>query len=120
MIRVCILIYGMFLLTSCNNNGKIPAGVLKPDKMQAVLWDVIKADAFTKDYIQKDSAKDALLENLKLQDQVFSIHKVTKEDFYSSYDFYKANPGLYKQIMDTIIARAGREKSEMNKPSTAE
>ena len=33
--------------------------------MQAVLWDVIKANAFTTEFIKKDSAKDDVEENLK-------------------------------------------------------
>ena len=78
--------------------------------MQAVLWDVIKAEAFTTDYIKKDSAKNAAAENLKLQQQIFAIHKISKADFYNSYDYYKTNTVVFKKIVDSMIAKAERNK----------
>ena len=80
--------------------------------MQAVLWDVIKADAFTAEIIKKDSAKNGTEENLKLQQEIFTIHQTTKDIFYKSYDYYKANPGQLKIIMDSIIIQSERNKSK--------
>ena len=48
MIRRCIFLFVLVSLISCGGKDKIPVGILKPDKMQAVLWDIINADAFTK------------------------------------------------------------------------
>ena len=78
--------------------------------MQAVLWDVIKADAFTSEFIKKDTLKNAVEENLKLQQQIFAIHKVTKTDFYNSYDYYKSNTPLFKNMLDSMIAQGERNK----------
>ncbi|MFM6926246.1 MAG: DUF4296 domain-containing protein [Ferruginibacter sp.] len=114
-----ILLTGLVLTGSCNSKEKIPADILKPEKMQAVLWDVMKADAFTTDYIKKDSSKNAAAENLKLQQQVFAIHKISKEDFYRSYDYYKTNPVVFKKIVDSIIAQAERNKYINPKVSSA-
>jgi hypothetical protein len=80
--------------------------------MQAVLWDVIKADAFTAEIIRKDSAKKTADVNLKLQEEVFTIHKITRESFYKSYDYYKENPGKLKVIMDSMIVQAERNKTK--------
>lgn len=110
MIRMIILITMLAFAGSCSNKEKIPGGILKPDKMQVVLWDVIKADAFTNDYIKRDSSKNANAENLKLQQQIFAIHKISKEDFYKSYDYYKTNTVVFKRIVDSIIAQAQRNK----------
>lgn len=110
MRRMIIVLAGLVLIGSCADKEKIPAGILKPDKMQAVLWDVMKADAFTNDYIKKDSSKNAGAENLKLQQQIFAIHKISKEDFYKSYDYYKTNTVVFKKIVDSIIAQAERKK----------
>ena len=111
MIRMIILLAGLALAGSCTNKDKIPDGILKPDKMQAVLWDVIKADAFTAEFIKKDSAKNAADENLKLQQQIFAIHKISKADFYNSYDYYKSNTVVFKKIVDSMIAQAERKKT---------
>ena len=116
MIRIYTLFFTLFLLSSCTSKNEIPENVLKPEKMQAVLWDIINADAFVKEFIQKDSTKDADKENLKLQQQIFAIQKVSKEEFYRSYDYYKTNTPVFKQIIDSMITRAEREKSDTARP----
>ena len=108
--RILALLACVFILNSCVNKDKLPAGILKPEKMQAVLWDVIKAEAFTNEFIKKDSAKNAVAENVKLQQQIFAIHKISKTDFYNSYDYYKLNTVVFKKIVDSMIAQAERKK----------
>ena len=110
MMKIVILLIGLNLMSSCGNKEQLPAGVLKPEKMKAVLWDVIKADVFTAEFIKKDSSKNATAENLKLQQQIFAIHKVTKADFYNSYDYYKGNTGEFKKIIDSMVTQAERKK----------
>ena len=113
MIKISFFITGcMLFFISCQNKNDMPPGILKPDKMQAVLWDVINADAFTTEFIKKDSAKNAAKENLKLQQQIFAIHHVSKEDFYKSYDYYKAQTPVLKTILDSMITQAERKKSK--------
>ena len=110
MIRNCLVFFCLIIFISCGNKNKIPTGILKPDKMQAVLWDVIKADEFTKEFIKKDTSKDAVQENLKLQEEIFAIHHISKQDFYTSYDYYKSNPVQLKIMIDSIIVRGERDK----------
>ena len=107
-----MLLFGLGSLISCGNNDKRPSGILAPDKMQAVLWDVIKAEAFTTEFIKRDSAKNAAEENSKLQQQIFAIHKISKADFYKSYDYYKSNTTQFKVILDSMIAQAERSKTK--------
>jgi hypothetical protein len=111
MIKISFLLIALGLISSCGNKDKLPEGVLKPEKMQAVLWDVIKADVFTTEFIKKDSSKNATAENLKLQQQIFAIHKVTKADFYSSYDYYKTNTAEFKKIIDSMVSQAEKKKN---------
>lgn len=80
--------------------------------MQTVLWDIIKADAFTAEIIMKNPAKNGTAENLKLQQEIFTIHKITKDNFYKSYEYYKENPGKLKVIMDSMIIQAERNKAK--------
>ena len=110
MMRIIFLLAGLVLINSCSSKSKLPAGVLKPDKMRAVLWDIIKADVFTAEFIKKDSSKNAAAENLKLQQQIFAIHKISKADFYRSYDYYKANTEIFKKVMDSMVVRAEKDR----------
>lgn len=98
------------LLSSCGNKQALPHGILKPAVMQKVMWDVLRADAFTFDFIKRDSTKKPEAENVKLQQQVFAIHKVSKEDFYKSYNYYKLHPDLMQPILDSMITKATRDK----------
>jgi ribosomal protein L22 len=120
MTRSGYLLFGLLVLAACKNKDTIPEGILKPEKMQVVLWDVIKADAFTADFIKRDTAKNTAAENLKLQQQIFAIHKINKAYFYTSYDYYKSNTPLFKKILDSIISNAERSKYIKAMPAAAE
>ncbi len=120
MTRISIFLFGFILLSSCGNNDELPSGILKPEKMQAVLWDVIKAEAFTAEFIKKDSTKNAAEENLKLQQQIFAIHKVTKAEFYKSYDYYKEHTPVFKQMLDSMIAKTAEKQKPIIPPLQAE
>ena len=100
-----------FILVSCNDKNNLPSGILKPDKMQAVLWDIIRVDAFTTNFIKKDSSKNAVEENVKLQKKVFALHQVSEEKFYKSYDYYKTNTILFKSVLDSMISNANRNRN---------
>jgi len=78
--------------------------------MEKVLWDVLKVDAYTKNYFLKDTTKNIVLENAKMQFQVFALHNITKDQFYKSYQYYLANSNLIKPLLDSIANNANKEK----------
>ena len=100
----------MVFLFSCKEKKNIPAGILEPEKMQKVFWDVLRADAFAFNFVTKDSSKNAAAENIKLQQQIFAVHKVSKIEFYNSYDYYLNNTSLLQPLLDSMIAKAERNK----------
>ena len=97
-------------LSACRDKDGLPNGILKKDKMQSVFWDVIQAESYTTQFIKKDSFKNAFLENAKLQQQIFALHKISKSDFYESYDYYKNHVELMRVLLDSITANGEREK----------
>jgi len=101
------------LLLSCGKNQSSEGNILSADKMQAVMWDFIQADAYTEFYLKKDSSKNASLQNAALQKKIFSIHKITKEDFYKSFDYYSSHSSDMRTILDSISAKAERQRSKM-------
>ncbi len=106
------LAYSFLLLVlffSCNKKNKIPDGILKPAKMQLVLWDVLKANALAEEIAKKDSTTKIQKESVRLQSQVFSIHKISKDDFYKSYNFYAKHTELLLALLDSTIANAMRK-----------
>ena len=99
-----------FFLMACSE-GKVPAGVIPPSKMENVLWDVLLADQTAGYYTQKDSSLNALQEHAGLYQQLFQIHKITKEDFKKSLQYYETHPPLLKPILDSLQKRSERAVS---------
>jgi hypothetical protein len=95
------------VLFSCSDNN-LPRGVLSHEKMEIMLWEQMKADAFTKEFISKDSSKNLTIENIKLQQKLFSKYKIDREDFYKSYQYYLKHDALMKDVLDSIVAKQTR------------
>lgn len=112
MIKPFLFVFLIMHLFSCANEAS-SEGILSKNKMELVLWDFIKADVFTEQFIKKDSLKNAAVENMKLQQQIFEIHKVTREEFYKSYTYYTNRTDLMKTILDSITVKGERSRSEM-------
>jgi hypothetical protein len=100
-----ILVY-FFLFVSCNS--KVPYGIIEPSDMENILWDEMKADAFTREFISKNSSLDLQKENLEIQQKIFSKYKIDKEEFYKSYEYYQAHEDMLKVMLDSIINKQTR------------
>ena len=105
-VLVCLLFVYFFI--SCKSN--IKKDILPEEKMQAVMWELIKADVYTNDYLQNDSLINAPEKNAELQQKIFVEQKISKSQFEKSYDYYIAHPAMMKNIFDTILNRNSREK----------
>ncbi|MDZ4793667.1 MAG: DUF4296 domain-containing protein [Bacteroidota bacterium] len=101
-----LLILILLIITAgCRSKNKIPRDVLPQKKMQAILWDMMRVDQFLADYVlNKDSSKNKTTESLQYYQQVFAIHKISKEEFQRSFSYYKSHPVLLKAVMDSISA----------------
>ena len=97
---IAILVY------SCNNSS---SSILPQKKMQAVMWDIMKADAFAQQLAAKDSLKKLPEENKKLVAGIFLIHNITAEQFKKSYQYYLEHPDILKIIVDSINAQQSRK-----------
>jgi len=99
-----VVILVALLFSSCSKK-KVPSDILMPEKMQAVYWDYIRADVFANEFVKKDSSKNIEIENARLQQAIFKLHKVTKSEFYKSYDYYLNHQLLMKEMIDTMLER---------------
>jgi hypothetical protein len=111
-IAILILFTGIM---ACKKKDKIPGDILPPDKMQWVLWDIIRADEFQKTYVFPfDSSLDKKTEQEKIYQQVFDIHKISEEKFEKSFSFYRAHPDLLKKMLDSLnlaVSGSGLEQT---------
>ncbi|MFZ4057698.1 MAG: DUF4296 domain-containing protein [Ferruginibacter sp.] len=101
------------MIFGCKQQSDAPPNLLPKEKMEAILWDIIQADAFTEQFVKRDSSKNAAAENVKLQQQIFLLHQVSKDNFYTSYTYYVARPDEIKIILDSIAAKSERDRMPM-------
>lgn len=105
-----MVIFGAMILFSCSPQDQLPADILKPQKMESVMWDYFRADAYCAEILKGDSTREDTLLNIQYQQSIFSQHKISKDDFYRSYRYYLSHPSLMNAVLDSMISK--RNKSQ--------
>jgi hypothetical protein len=108
MNRLLFILFLSPFLFACSNGEPVPENVMPPKKMEAVLWDAILADETADYYVQKDSSVNVLAKHVDMYQQLFQIHKITKEDFKRSLRFYEKHPLLLRPIFDSLQKKSER------------
>ena len=117
MSRLLLLILVMGFSLACGKNER-PKDLIPELKMERVIWDLVQADEFITNFVLKDSAKvNVNAERYKLYEQVLTLHKISKDQFQTSYDYYASRPGESKVLFDSLAARASRRMQEAYKAS---
>jgi sulfite reductase alpha subunit-like flavoprotein len=100
------------LFFSCSGRQAIPKDIIPQEKMMAVMTDVLKADGLTEEINRRkmDTLVNQEIRAAKYYKQVFDIHKITKEDFFKSYNYYLQHPDFFKVILDSVYNRNERDK----------
>jgi len=113
-----LIICCIFILTGCKNKDKASAGIIPQKKMQAIVWDMMRADQFLADFVfNKDSSLDKTSESMKLYNKIFDIHHITKDQFRESFSYYKTHPDLFKLLMDSLSQTKTEVQAEVVKRS---
>lgn len=100
---------------SCTDKNKIPSDILPRQKMEAVLWDMLRAGGFLEAYVfSRDTAVDKVAESQKWYDKIYQLHGITKEQFKKSFAYYKDNLQALKPILDSL------SKKEVKNPQPAQ
>jgi len=111
---ICIYSALTIFIFSCNRKNK-KIEVLPFDTIKVVMWDILNAEEFNNILIIKDSTLKKTKSNLKLYQQVFFIHHLSKEQFYYSYQFYEQHPDQFKVLMDSVSTYGSRQRETSNK-----
>lgn len=97
-------------MMACNRDPKVPKGVLQPDKMEDVLWDMIQTGEFLSGFVlYRDTNINAVTESQRWYEKVYSFHQISKEDFKRSYNWYRDHPDMMKRILDSLAVRKDPE-----------
>lgn len=104
MMRLTCL-FLIFIACSCSSENNVPDGILPPAKMETILDDLMRADEYLTNHLLRDtSIKRDSMSKIFYQ-KVFQLHKVSKETFKSSMNYYEMHPDLLKPVLDSLEAR---------------
>jgi hypothetical protein len=106
---------GLILFFSCTAKTSIPKDVLHPKEMRSIVWDILQADELASQNKQNDTTINLKSESFRLYDQVFALHKISRQQYYKSYQFYQEHPDLYKSLMEDV-----KKFSQQKKTATAD
>jgi len=113
-----IIFYFLFAV-ACKNKNKVPNGIIPPDKMKMVMWDMIRADEFLTSFVlNSDSLQSKKSKSIRLYEQVFQIHHINKEIFQNSIAFYRVHPSMLKIMMDSLSAMQKDTSIEQRRQKT--
>lgn len=103
---------------SCGRPAEKPDGLIPEDKMTRVVWDMMRADQFLTDFVfSRDTSVDKLSESLRLYNRIFEIHKISKQDFLTSFAYYRDTRGALKAILDSV---SNRPNTSFTAPAAAD
>lgn len=113
MRSLVFLLAVIWMLGCSNGKDATPAGSIALKKMQAVMWDMLKADELALQNKLADSSLNLKDESFKLYNQVFSIHNITRDQFYRSYQQYQRDPSQYKKLLAGVKKLGDKEKNKL-------
>lgn len=101
-----VFLFLSIFLWACSAPPSVPKNVIPPDKMGAVLYDVIRTDEMV-DFLQlNDSTYRSFAKRASLYDTVFQLHGVKKAAFQQSLKYYQSRPDILKDILDSLQKKA--------------
>ncbi len=100
------------IITGCISCGRSRGkdAIIPTDSMKLIMWDLVKADEWFARMVVKDTGVVRRKEDVKLYEQVFKIHGVTRERFFKSYRYYEGHPLEYKLILDSLETFSARDR----------
>ncbi len=111
MIRLFCFLF-LLNLSSCSSE-KIPADIIQPAEMKAVMWDVMRADALAKQFVKSDSLLNDSAQTKILTEKVFELHHIKAIDFNKSYAWYIRNPETMKTVFDSLYVQKERSNNKI-------
>lgn len=106
---VCSALVLMLILGCRQDSG--PA--LKAMDMVPVMYDLMLTEEYAQTLKLKDSTMAIDQFRSEKYQQVFDLHKTSQADFASSYKYYLGHPDEMKTIIDSVDARANRNRMEL-------
>jgi hypothetical protein len=106
-----VLLFAGLVSTGCRSSAN--KGLMSIDSMKLVMWDMLRADEMYSHMTLKDSLARGRREDIRLYEEVFAAHRITKGYFDSSYKYFASHPADFKILIDSLDAFSARERSKV-------
>ncbi len=104
--RTSLPFFLLLLLVALVACGGRPKGVLRPGKMEDVLYDYHLAYA-----VSFNDGRSAAERDRRYEEAVFAKHAVTADEFYASLRYYETHPDEFSRIYDHLNERFSGQRS---------
>lgn len=101
--RIKVILIAMALMAACNSRS-LPGDIISQEKMQPLVFDLIRADELVNNFTLRDTLLKNKEEHIKMYEQVFKIHHTTREAFYKSFKYYQEHPDVNKVLLDSLLS----------------
>ncbi|MDD3876579.1 MAG: DUF4296 domain-containing protein [Bacteroidales bacterium] len=107
-----LCIFVITLLFSCSESNEVPENILQPEKMVAVLTDFqIAESALT--IIQQNGMDVEIYKNV-FYEKIFMKHKINKQDYINSMNYYSVNLKLLDKIYEEVITELNKRQISLS------
>ena len=106
--RIQVVLASLIFFFACSSGENIPDSVLPPKKMEAIFWDMLRADELAGQYKLTDTSRTSLQIHSELYDKIFSLHKISRDEFNKSFKFYQTRPDLFKPMLESLSKRSDK------------
>lgn len=100
-------------ILSCSGKRDVPASIIKPVKMQAIMKDLFLVDAVNTERLSRAYQFQFAEENKAGYERVFQLHKITRKEFEDSYNYYVSHPDFLEEIIDSVSSQLTRESLKL-------
>lgn len=107
--RHYIVVFHLLFVCACSSS-PVPRGVLLPERMKTIVFDLIRTDEFLNSFISKNSTVDIRKKRSILYNQVFKVNNTSKDEFFSSYKYYQQHPDIQKNLFDSLYQDLNNKK----------
>lgn len=105
-----LVITSFFIFLACSNR-RVPKNVLEPERMQAIIWDMIQAGEFLNGFVLfRDTLTNSVLESQRWYQKIYELHETNREEFMRSYKYYQAHPNQMRILFDSLALYQERKE----------
>lgn len=110
--RIAFYICLSLVFLGCSSR-PVPKGVMSPDEMKKVIYDLMQVDEYLANHLRPDSTVDVKQKRSIFYEQVFKMHNTSRKEFYTSFRYYQRHPDVQKILFDSLSQEANRKKNEI-------